>query len=76
MPLSPTDQPQPTTESLSRPAMNRHLATVIDFTGSLSWCDAVQLAQGPKSVGMPTVAYAHDLGRECHDTNPSGEGPG
>ena len=57
--------------------MNRHLVTVIDFTGSQSWCDAALLAQGSKPAGMPAfVAYAHDLGRERHDTNPSGEGPG
>ncbi|MCE4557445.1 hypothetical protein [Pelomonas cellulosilytica] len=58
--------------------MNRLLANVIDFTGSLSWCDAARPTrdQGPKSLGMPTVAYAHGFGRERHDTNPSGEGPG
>ena len=59
--------------------MNRHLTPVIDFTGSLSWCDAVRLAQlqGTKPAGMPaSVAYAHDLGRERHDINLSGEGPG
>jgi hypothetical protein len=57
--------------------MNRHLVTVIDLTGSLSWCDAALLAQGSKPAGMPAAAaYAHDLGRERHDTNPSGEGPG
>lgn len=58
--------------------MNRLLATVIDFTGSLSRCDAAwRLAQGTKPAGMPAaVAYAHGLGRERHDTNLSGEGPG
>ena len=59
--------------------MNRHLATVIDFTGSLSRCDAAPLmkVQGSNLAGMPApVAYAHDAGRECHDTNLSGEGPG
>jgi hypothetical protein len=59
--------------------MNRQLATVIDITGSLSRCDAAwQPAQGTKPAGMPAAvaAYAHDLGRERHDTNLSGEGPG
>lgn len=57
--------------------MNRYLVTVIDFTGSQSWCDAALLAQGRKPAGMPaSAADAHDLGRERHDTKPSGEGPG
>lgn len=58
--------------------MNRHLATVIDFTSAQRWCDAAQLAQGLKATGLPVsvAAYAHDLGRERHDTNLSGEGPG
>lgn len=76
-PLNLSEQPQPTIETLSPPAMNRHL-TVIDFTGPLSRCDATLPAQvqGPKSMGMPTIAYARDLVRERHDINLSGEGPG
>jgi len=73
------EQPQPTTEPLSRPAMNRHLATVIDFTDSLSRCDAAPLmkVQGSKLAGMyAPVTPAHDFGRESDDTNLSGEGPG
>lgn len=79
MHLSFSRQPQPTTEPLSPPTMNRHLVTVIDFTGSLSRFDAALPAQfqGSKLAGMPAqVAYAHDCGRERDDTNPSGEGPG
>ena len=60
--------------------MNRHLATVIPATSALRRCDGAQPAQfqALKPTGMPVsiVAYAHDLGRECHDTNLSGEGPG
>lgn len=59
--------------------MNRLLATDIDFPGSQSQGDAAwQLAQGTKPAGMPAAvaAHAHDLGRERHDTNLSGEGPG
>jgi hypothetical protein len=58
--------------------MNRLLATVIDFSSASRWCDAARLAQGHKPVGMPAsvAAYAHGLGRERHDTNLSGEGPG
>ncbi|MDR7333128.1 hypothetical protein [Roseateles asaccharophilus] len=58
--------------------MNRHLATVIDFTSAQRWCDAAQLVQRLKPAGLPAsvAAYAHDLGRERHDTNLSGEGPG
>ena len=59
--------------------MSRHLVTVIDFTGSQSWRDAVlpKQAQGSKHAGLPAlVAYAHDCGRERDDTNLSGEGPG
>ena len=72
-------QPQPTTEPLSRPAMNRHPATVIDFAGSLSRCDAARmaLAQGSKLAGKPApVAYEHGCGRDRNDINPSGEGHG
>jgi len=77
--LSFSHQPQPTTEPLSRPAMNRHLVTVIDFAGSLSRCDDARmaLAQGSKLAGKPApVAHAHDYGRESNDINPSGEGHG
>jgi hypothetical protein len=57
--------------------MNRHLATVIAPIGSLSRCDAAQMAQGSKLQGLlAPVAHAHDSGRETDDTNLSGEGPG
>ncbi len=59
--------------------MNRLLATAIDSTSAMRWCDAVLHSrfQGSKPAGMPVaVAYAHDLGRERHDINLSGEGPG
>lgn len=77
--LSPTDQPQPTTEPLSPSAMNRHLVTVIAHTGSQSRCGDARmvLAQGWQLVGKPApVAYAHDFGRESNDIHPSGEGHG
>jgi len=54
--------------------MKRHLAH-IDFAGSLSRCDAVQLAHVEGSLPAP-VAYAHDFGRDGNDTTPSGEGLG
>jgi len=57
--------------------MNRHLFTVIAPIGSLSRCDAAQMAQGSKLQGLlAPVAHAHDSGRETDDTNLSGEGPG
>ena len=58
--------------------MNRLSATVIDFSSASRWCDAARLAQGYQPAGLPAsiVAPAHDLGRERHDTNLSGEGPG
>ncbi|MFG6412568.1 hypothetical protein ACG02S_01510 [Roseateles sp. DC23W] len=59
--------------------MNCLLATVIDSARAVRGCDAALRTQvkGSKPAGMPvSVAYAHDLGRERHDTNLSGEGPG
>jgi hypothetical protein len=59
--------------------MNRLLVTVIDFTGSQSWCDAMQAARPgvSKLAGLQApVAHDHDCGRESDDTNTSGEGPG
>lgn len=59
--------------------MNRQLATVIEFASAMRWCDAALRTQftGSKPAGMPAaVAAAHDLGRERHDTNLSGEGLG
>jgi len=54
--------------------MNRHLAP-IDFVGSESRCDAVQLTHVEGS--MPAlVTYTHDSGRDGNDTTPSGEGLG
>lgn len=59
--------------------MNRLLATAIDSTSAQRWFDAALHSRvgSEKPAGMPaSVAYAHDLGRECDDTNLSGEGPG
>lgn len=77
--LSFTDQPQPATEPLTRPTMNRKPFNVIDLTGALRRFDAsLQVkVQGWQWAGMNVpVAYAHDCGRERDDTNLSGEGPG
>jgi hypothetical protein len=78
-PTSFSEQPQPTTEPLSPPAMTRHLVTVIDSTGSFGRSGAAlpKQVQGSTLAGMPApVAYAHDFGRESNDIHPSGEGHG
>ena len=69
----------PTRPNPFRPAMNRHLFNVIAHFGSSSRRDGAWLAlvEGSKAEGMqPQVAYAHDCGRDRHDTHTSGEGPG
>ncbi len=59
----------------SHPAMNRHLAYVIDLAGFQSRCDAVLLARVEGAMPAP-VAHTHDFGRDGNDTTPSGEGLG
>jgi hypothetical protein len=77
-PLGFPNNPNPT-EPISHPAMNRHLFNVIAHLGSSSrragaW---MALVEGPKAEGMqPQVGYAHDRGRDRHDTHTSGEGSG
>jgi hypothetical protein len=67
------------TEPLSHLAMTRHLFNAIAHTGSSSRRDGAWMAlvEESKAEGMqPQVAYAHDCGRDRHDTHTSGEGPG
>lgn len=72
------NNPNPT-EPLSPSVMNRHLFNVIAHPGSSSRRDGAWMAlvEGSKAQGLqPQVAYAHDCGRDRHDTHTSGEGPG